>query len=179
MKEDYSYEKIFTFAFFILLGLLVGFISSKIFLFTSYWFYFEMLGVSIGFLIGLMKLKLSFFESFEAIVFGFLPWMTFIFLFDSIKNSSIFSFLAFWVSLILFFLFFLTDSYYKSFSWYKSGRVGFSGLFIASLFFLIRSIVSLFFPNVISLSGPFEVYISGTFAFIFFLLLLRLSKSQK
>ena len=178
LKEDYSYEKIFNLGILILIGLLIGFLVSKKFL-PSYWFFIEIIGILIGFTVGIIKLKLSFFESFEALVIGLLPWLTLFFLSDSIKNSNLSSFLAFWVSLICIFVFFLVDSYYRGFSWYKSGRVGFSGLFIAGIFFLIRALISLFFPNVVSLSGAFEIYISGTLAFTFFLLLFNLSRSQK
>lgn len=176
LKEDYPYEKIFNFAALILGGLLIGFLVSKIIL-PNYWFFIEIIGVAVGFIIGVIRLKLKFFEPFESLVIGFLPMLTLYFLSDSIKNSSLGSFLAFWVSIICIALFFLIDSYYRGFSWYKSGRVGFSGLFIAGLFFLIRSLSSLAFPNVISLSGNFEAYISGTIAFIFFLLLYNLSRN--
>lgn len=178
LKEDYSFEKIFNFGALILIGLLVGFLVSKKIL-PSYWFFIELIGIAIGFTIGILKLKLKFYESFESVIIGLFPLLTLFFLTDSIKNSSLYSFLAFWLSLICIFLFFLVDSYYRSFSWYKSGRVGFSGLLIAGVFFLIRSLISLFFPNVISLSGAFEIYISGTVAFAFFLLLFNLSRSQK
>ena len=177
LKEDYSYERIFNLATLILIGLLVGFLISKKVL-PEFWFFLELIGVGIGFVIGVIKFKLNFFETFEGVVIGFLPLLTLFFLSDSIKNSSLSSFLAFWLSLICIFLFFLVDTYYRSFSWYKSGRVGFSGVFIAGLFFLIRALISIFFPDVISLSGNFEGYISGTLAFILFLLLFNLSRSE-
>lgn len=178
LKEDYSYEKIFNLAFMILLGLSLGFLISKKVL-PEFWFFWEMIGIGTGFTLGVIKFKLKFFETFEATVISLLPILTFFFLSDSIKNSSLSSFLAFWLNLICVFVFFLVDTYYRSFSWYKSGRVGFSGVFVAGLFFLIRALISLFFPNVISLSGVFEIYISGTLAFILFLLLFNLSRSQK
>lgn len=178
LKEDYSYEKIFNFGALILGGVLVGFLVSKKAL-PNYWFFIEIIGAAIGFTIGIIKLKLKFYESFEAVILGLLPIITLFFLSDSIKNLSLSSFLVFWLSLICIFLFFLVDAYYRGFSWYKSGRVGFSGLLIAGTFFLIRSLISLFFPNAISFSGTFETYISGTVAFALFLLLFNLSRRQK
>jgi hypothetical protein len=178
LKEDYSYEKIFSLATLILTCLLVGFLISKKIL-PEFWFFLELIGVGIGFTIGILKYKLKFFETFEGVIIGLLPIVTLFFLSDSIKNSSLSSFLAFWLSLICIFLFFLVNTYYRSFPWYKSGRVGFSGVFIAGLFFLIRALISLFFPDVISLSGNFEGLISGTLAFILFLLLFNLSRSEK
>src|SRR3989339_632177 len=121
LKEDYSYERIFNLATLILIGLLVGFLISKKVL-PEFCFFLELIGVGIGFVIGVIKFKLNFFETFEGVVIGFLPLLTLFFLSDSIKNSSLSSFLAFWLSLICIFLFFLVDTYYRSFSWYKSGR---------------------------------------------------------
>ena len=170
LKEDYSYEKIFNFAVLILTGLLIGFLVSKKIL-PSYWFFIEIIGIAIGFTIGVIKLKFKFIEAFDGVVIGLLPWVTLFFLSDSIKNSALSSFLAFWVSLTCIFLFFLTESHYR--------RVGFSAVFIAGLFFLIRALISLFSLEAISFSGNLESYISGTVAFGFFLLLYKLSRNKK
>lgn len=178
LKDDYQYEKIFNLAFIVLFGLILGFLISKYFL-KDYWFWTCLLGILLGFSIGLKKQKMKFFESFEGLVIGSISWISLLFLTDSINNSSLSSFIAFWMTLVCVFIFFFAASHYRSFTWYKSGRVGFSGVTTALVFFIFRTIASLFFKNVISLSGKFEIYLSSSVALILFLILYSLSKSKE
>lgn len=178
LKEDYHYEKIFNLGFLILPFYLVGLLITS-YILKDFWFWIILVCISLGFIIIIKKQKMKFFEVFEAIVIGLLPWISIIFLSDSIDNSSLSSFLAFWMSLVCILLFFFLKSYYRNFTWYKSGMVGFAGLSTAAIFFLIRAISSLFFNNVISFAGKFEVYLSLTVAFFLFLLLYKLSRSNE
>lgn len=178
LKDDYQYEKIFNLAFFILFGFALGSIASK-YVFSGYWFWMDLIGILLGFIIGTKKQKMKFFESFEGLVIGLLPWVSLIFLSDSIKNSSLTSFLAFWVTLICIFIFFFVASHYRSFTWYKSGRVGFAGTLTALLFFIFRIIASIFSKSVVSLSGSLEIYISSSIVLILFLLIYSLSRATE
>lgn len=175
LKEDYHFEKTFTLAIYTLGGLLISFFVARQF-FPDYWFWVEVVGIMVGFGIGVVRQKIRLYESFEGILIGFLIWLSLIFMADSIANTSLTSFLAFWVSLFCVILFFFLDAHYRRFSWYKSGRVGFSGLVTVGIFFLARSMVALFNITVISLVGSLEGILSGVLSFISFLLLFNLSR---
>ena len=175
LKEDYQYERIFNLAFTTLLGFGIGAITSR-YILQNYWFWLDLLGILLGFIVGIKRQKIKFFESFEGLVIGLLPWTSLIFLSDSIKNFSLSSFLAFWVTLICVVIFFFIASHYRSFTWYKSGRVGFAGTLTALLFFIFRLIATIFFKNVISLAGKLDIYISASVVLILFLLLYSLSR---
>lgn len=177
LKEDYTHELIFTTGFFVLAGLFLGnFVSSRFF--PTWWFWTSFLGAFTGIFVGILRFKLRIFETLEAGIIGLIPWVGLILLQDSIENSSLVSFLAFIVVLGLIVLFFFFDAHYKKFTWYKSGRVGFSGLATLGLFFLVRSAIAPISPNVLSFVGKYEAIISGILAFVFFLLVFNLSRRQ-
>jgi len=184
LRDDYSYEKIFNLGFLIVFGFVLGLISSKIFNFSYYLakdfsFWIILFGVTSGFIFGILKQKMNFFDSFEGFVVGNLSWVGLIFISDAVSKSSLSSFLAFWMSLICIFLFFFLNTVYKNFTWYKSGRVGFSGIFTALVFFLIRIITTFIFPDMISLAGKLEIYLSGSAALLFIVLLYNLSRKEE
>jgi len=178
LKEDYPAEKIFNSGFLILLGIFLGMAISKIFP-NVYWFWIIIFMILIFEAINVYKLKIKFFESFDALVISLLPWLSFFYLSLSIKTSNLLSFLAFWISLLLIFLFFLFNNFYRTFNWYKSGKVGFSGVAVIGIFFGIRCISSIFISNLVSFAGTLEPFISGTFFVCTFLLLFRLSRIEK
>jgi hypothetical protein len=175
LKDDYVSEIIFSAATLILMGFLVGFLVGLRFL-PSWIFWTEFTGILVGLAIAALKYKLRVYESFEAVVISLLPWLSIYFLHDSVDNSSLVSFIAFGVILALIGAYYLFDLKYKNFSWYRSGRVGFSGLATAGLFFLIRSAVAIFWPSVLSFSGTIEPVISGAFAFVAFVLIFNLGR---
>jgi len=72
-------------------------------------------------------------------------------------------------------LFYFLETKYKKISWYRSGRVGFSGLTTAAIFFLLRAAISPFYPNLLTFSGSFEYLFSGLVAFILFFLVYNLA----
>lgn len=178
LKDDYHYEKIFNLSFIVLFGLIIGLIISK-FILPQFWFWISLTTVMLGFTAFIVSTKIRFYESFEGLVLSFLPWISFIFLHDAVVNSSLSSFLAFWITLICLFVFFFCDSQYRGFTWYKSGRVGFAGLVTAGLFFTLRLLMSIYFKDVISLVDNLEVYFSATVAFTIFLLLYNLSRTKE
>lgn len=178
LKDDYQYEKIFNLAFLVLFGYLIGYFTSR-YLDQNFWFWIQLAGIMLGFMFGIKRLKMKFFETFEALVIGTLPWVSIVFLSDSINKSSLSSFLAFWITSICIFIFFFVSARYRTFTWYKSGRVGFAGLVALQLFFVFRLVASIFFQNVISLAGKFEVYLSASVLLIVFLLIYSLSRSDE
>lgn len=166
LKEDYSYERVFNFGMITIFLLIIGSFLSNYFV-ANFWFWVEILALAIAIAISFFKLYFKFYETFDSLVIGLLAWQSFYFLVKAIVNLQLFSFLIFWISVACFFLFWFFEAKYKSFSWYKSGKKGFSGLLTASIFFLARA--GLYYQNLL------EVVLSIAFAFVFFLLLYKLS----
>lgn len=175
LKDDYHYEKIFNLVSFVLAGILIGFISLK-FLPSVYWFWVYLIAIIASFTVGIIKLKIRFFESLDSLVISLLPYFGLYLLSQSIKNYSLSSFIGFWIVTVFVFLYFFVDANYRKFTWYKSGRVGFSGLLVAGLFFVARSVLSVFFVDGPTIIGQLDIYISASFSFVSFLLLFNLSK---
>lgn len=177
LKEDYDSESIFTFAVFIVAGIgIFSFASQKIL--PQWWFWANCLGAALGFILGRLKFKFRFFESLEATTIGLLPWLSFIFLQDAISSTNLPSLIAFIVLLLVIAFYAFLDAHYKKFTWYKSGKVGFSGLTTLGVLFLIRTAVAAGFPSMLSFLGPIDSIISGVIAFTSFLLVFNLSRQQ-
>lgn len=175
LKEDYSSEMIFGASFLVLTGLALGLIVSRFFA-SRLWFWTGLLGVGLGTAVGILKFRLRIFEVIEALAFSLLPWVGLTFVSDSISHASLSSFIGFVVCAALLALFAYFDRHYKNFSWYASGRVGFSGLTILGIFFSLRALVAIFFPFVLSFVGKYEALISGIAAFSFYFLVLNLAR---
>lgn len=178
LKEDYSSEIIFSSIFIVYISFAASYFVAKYFL-PNFYFWVEVLGVGLGISLAIFRSKIRFFETLEALVLSALPVLSLYFLMDSVKNSSFFSFIAFIVILILVFVFYFVDTHYKSFTWYKSGKVGLSGLLTLFLFFLIRGTIAIFFPSVLSFSGDAEAYISGAMSFGTLALILILRREKR
>lgn len=177
LREDYSGTQIFTTAFYILIGIVLGLIVSSKF-FPLWWFWVSLTGVLLGLVLGILRYKLRFFEVFEATLMAFLPWLFLVFLSDSISKSSPISLIISALVLGLGGVFYYLDSQYKGFVWYRSGRIGFAGITTAGLFFLIRMALATFFSFVLSFSGKSDIFLSGICAFILFLLIYHLARSE-
>lgn len=176
LNEDYPSSQIFTTAFYVLAGILLGYgVSLKVS--RESWFWIELVGIILGFGVGILRYKFRFFEVLEALTLGLLPWLGLFFLRDSIDSSSLPSFLSFFAVTCLITLFAFLDSHYKNLSWYRSGRIGFSGLTTLGTLFLLRATFASFFPFVISFVGKYEVVLSGVAAFVFFLATFNLARS--
>ncbi|MGB6881761.1 MAG: hypothetical protein WBD86_00440 [Microgenomates group bacterium] len=177
LKEDYASKNVFTAAFYILIPIgLAGFLSAKFF--PAWWFWADLLGISLGFTVGVIKFKFRFFENLEAAVIAILPWLSFVFLQDSILTSSLSSLIGFVVIVATIVLYTFLDAHYKKFTWYKSGKVGFAGLTTLGVFFLIRAAVAASFPFVLSFLGPIDSIISGMISFLAFLLVFNLARQR-
>lgn len=170
LKEDYSSENIFSLCFVTASGLMLGYFAAKLFA-PQYWFWMEILGILLGYIFLLIKIRLKFYETFEALFIAFLTWFGIYWLMTS--------FLATLLVVCFIVLFYLLDANYKNFTWYKSGRIGFSGLVTAGLFFLTRGAVASLFPFVLSFSGKVDVFLSGITSFVMFLLVYNLSRNEK
>lgn len=177
LRDDYSSDIIFQVSTTVLLGNALGLVVAKIFL-PSYFFWLSMLGILIGFLLMFFKFKLRLFETLEAIILAGLPMISLMFFKDSVTNSSLYSFLGFVGTLVLIFISYWLDLNYKSFNWYKSGRIGFAGLLSGAVFFMIRSIVAGFGISVVSFTGTIDIVLSGSVFLILVGLLVYLGRSK-
>lgn len=166
LKDDYHYEKIFNLSF-ILLGCAIVFWLISGYVEESYRFIFIFFGSFIVFTFGLIKQKMNFYESFEGFVISFLAWYAVFTLQITISQSSLSSFLSFWMTLISIFIFYVSKTYYRSFSWYKSGKVGFAG--IVSLIFFILSKVPFYW-------GTNAIYLLISASLLLVLVLYNLSR---
>ena len=175
LKEDYPAENVFTLCFVTALGLLSGYLVARQFA-PAFWFWMEILGVLIGFIVIVLKIKLKVYETLEALVIGYLYWFGIYWAYLFIKTPSIITLLAALLAICFIILFYLLNKSYRNFSWYKSGRIGFSGLTTAGFFFLTRGAIASFFPFMLSFSGKSEAVLSGAVSFIIFLLVYNLSR---
>ena len=80
---------------------------------------------------------------------------------------------AFFIALFLFF-----NIHYRRFTWYKSGKIGFTGLTVAGLFFLTRSLVAMSDLDVLSFAKDMEVVVSGVVSFACFIAVYNLSRKS-
>lgn len=175
LKEDYISSHIFSTSFYVIFLVLITILLSHFFI-PSYWFWLVFLAFLLGIVLGKWRFDMRFYETYEAGVISILPWLSFIFLLDAMKTTSWYSFCGFLFIWALVLLYVFLNLNYKSFSWYRSGKVGFCGLAITFVFFLARIPVAIFFPFVLSLSGSFEILLSGLFSFLSILLLFILSR---
>ena len=177
LREDYASEIIFSSAFTTYLLIFIAWAVSLRFA-PGWFFWLEFLGLLLGVILSVFRFRIRFYESLESFVFSVLPMYSFMFLSDSVARSSLISFMGFVVILAFIFLFYYFESHYKSFSWYKSGKIGFAGLATLGVFFLTRAGIAIFFTSVLSFTGKFEVYISGVFAFLSFLMIFNLGRKE-
>lgn len=175
LKEDYISNMIFTTSFYILVGVALASLLS-FYIVPAWWFWVNILGIAAGLTLGIVRYRLKVFETIDALVPGMFFWLSMHFLRNAISVSDIASLIAFAALMILIVLFFVLDNQYKKFAWYKSGRIGFSGLTVLGAFFLARAIVAASFPNVLSFVGKADIIISSIMAFFSFLSVYNLSR---
>jgi len=185
LVDDYKAEEIFSFGFVVLGFLIVGFLTgvflnglfpnSSVFSPSGLWFWTAFIFGVIGFIFGFYRFKLRFFEILEGAGIAFLFWFFAVSFAFSLETTNLKLLLFSTATGILIAFFFFIDSRYKSFNWYKSGKIGFSGLTILGLFFLFRAILALFDPTMISFIGKLDAIVDSVVAFVFFVTLFNLS----
>lgn len=178
LKEDYAGEIIFKAATFILLGIGIGWTLSDKF-FPAWFFWASIAGGLIGLSLAILKFRVKFYETLEALIISSLPWLGLTFLEDSVIHSSFSSFSAFSVILIMVFVSYYLDVRYKGFSWYRSGKIGFAGLAVAIIIFLVRSLIAIGKVPMLSFVGRSEAVISGVMALVSFILLFNLGRKKE
>ena len=128
--------------------------------------------------LAIFRFKLRIFEVVESGVLGSLSLLSLVYLYALLENGDILAGSGILICIALIILFIYFDKHYKYFTWYKSGRIGFSGLTILGLFFLIRAAVALFFSDMISFVSGYEAVLSGVLAFVSFLTVFNLAKAK-
>lgn len=176
LKEDYFPSLIFSTAFYMLAGAFLGFAASY-FLLKSFWFWALFSGICLGALLGMLRLHLKPYEIIEAGVSSLLPWLGLIFFSDAATTSSLTSFVGGVITFLLIALNVFLDRHYKNFTWYSSGRIGFSGLTTLAVFFLLRACLAIFAPSVLSFVKV-ETLISGFLAILLTLSVYKLSRQK-
>jgi hypothetical protein len=175
LKEDYIENQIFSVAFLTILGFVFAYLVSRMF-FLKWIFWLPFL-LSMGvLLVSGKKFGMRIFEVVDAAVIAYLSWFLFEGILYLIFLKNIQSLILTIINLILFLGFFLIDTQYKKIPWYRSGRTGFTGMFIMGLFFLIRAGVALVAPDMLIFLLEYDVFISGVVSFISFLMIFNLAK---
>lgn len=178
LKEDYVSEIIFKAALYILSGLSIAYFLSIRFI-PSWFIWTSLVGSILGLVLGIFTLRVKFYEALEAMIVSFLPWISLMFLGDSVVHSSLSSFLGFAGTLVIIFISYWLSDHYKDFTWYKSGKIGFAGLATLALIFLTRSTIAIFGIHVLSfVSLRYEAIISGALVFIISILIFNLGRNQ-
>lgn len=177
LKDDYTQNIIFTSGIYSLIGIGVFSIVSEYFL-PAWIFWFCIAGSIFGLSIGIIRYKMRFYETYEAWMAGILGFFYIIAFYNSLVFFSIFNILFALLVLVVLILFFVVDKHYKNFVWYKSGRVGFTGLFMSGISFLIVALIAIFFPSMVFFQGKVGAIISSVLSFTSFLLLFNLSRKH-
>lgn len=158
LREDYTKEQIFSTGFYIVLGVVGGFLISLVLKLPIISFWMIFVGFLLGLTLGTYRFKLKFYESLEAAALGMFFWGVFG------GNLPMLIFIP---------VFYFLSGSYKRFTWYKSGKVGIAGLGSLALYFLFRGVVAFFLnPGVLS----FDIIGAAVVAFILFLSIFNLGR---
>jgi len=128
-------------------------------------------------LIIIKRFKFRFFETVEASGIAMLFWSVSVFLSNFVANKTLTSALAVILPATLIAVYYLFEGKYRGFSWYKSGRAGFSGFITLGIFFFTRVVFALIEIPMISLVGRLDVLLSGVVSFLLFFGVYHLSES--
>lgn len=173
LKDDYFENQIFTTGLYCMFFVIVFLCTSKYFL-PSYEFWFALIGILVGLAVANFRYKMRFYECLEASVHAlFLPVIVALFSHGIVKRQAE-SFFAAAGVIALVGLYYFLRLHYKKISWYKSGRIGFAGISVLSVFFIARAVLAISFPHMISLSS-YDWVLSSIFAIISVLALLYLT----
>lgn len=188
LKEDYEKEKIFSSGLIMLIGMFLGLLTiylpakdsstNVIINPKGFWFWGSLLGFFLALLYSAKKLKIKPYEAIESLVPGIFIIASLYSLISYLltRDNHFLLFLA-----IIFFLgilFTFLKSKYKSFSWYKSGKIGLSGIFTLGAFFLIRVVLAIKLPQSFLVAGRVDLIPSAIISFLMFFLVYNLSESH-
>jgi hypothetical protein len=176
LKDDYIGNQIFSIWFLALIDFIFFYFLAKLF-FPKLIFWAPFLTSFALLLLTSKKNGMRTYESLEAAVISYLTWFLFfsVGLLYSLRNLQ--ALVLALTNLVAVVGFFVTDAHYKKITWYKSGRTGFTGLFIMGLFFLARAAIGLAAPDMLIFLLEYDVFISGVISFISFLMIFNLART--
>lgn len=122
------------------------------------WFWGGFLGFMIALVYASKKFRIKLNELFNGIVAS---WA--VILMISLIPVNIYYALF---MLLLLLIYNYLETHYRKFRWYRSGKIGFSGLFLFCLFFSFRAIVAIPFTDIIASVGKVDFIPSGIVAFL-------------
>jgi hypothetical protein len=166
LKDDYISSQIFSVSITVIFTFTGAVIISNYFKEYRFWILF--FALILGYIIGSYKNAIKIYDGYDSFVVSVLisGLLSSVILFYSASLPEIIFYISLAASLLVYFL---VHKQYKSFIWYRSGKRGFSGLFITGLFFLIRSAVSLVKPELTIMVTTYDIFISGLISFVSFL----------
>ncbi len=174
LKDDFPSDSIFQVSFLAIgLSLLLGFGAYRFY--PSWWFWASFVGLEIGVLISSSKNKMNKTEVYEASIIAIMPVYFTIYTYMSLYMRDWMILLLSLTTILAVISFKLFDKYYKKFTWYRSGRIGFAGFSSAGIFFVSRAIVAYLNPDMLSLLTV-EIYISILLAIVHFAYIIKLSR---
>lgn len=176
LREDYESKVIFSTAFLILLGVCLGVVLS--FSFNIYYWYWLIFTIALSTLVvSAILFKIKIFEALDGLVLALLPLQVAMFFVDFIEGMTIYGLVPLVFAFLLLPLYFVTSRYYKRILWYRSGKVGFTGLAVLGVNFSLRS-VAYFLGGVLSLTDINDLYLSLAVALLGFAGIIYLAKSN-
>lgn len=174
LKEDYSQDTIFDTVFSILGAFFLAIVFAR-FYFVDYWFWCGLSAAFAMMIIMIRKYRMKFFETLDALIIAFFPILLFFSIGKWLAGSAEYFFMAVIAALLIMFFFFI-DARYKKFLWYKSGKIGFSGLITASIFFVTVASIAILAPGMVFLSGLFDAGLAILLSLTCLYSLFKLSK---
>jgi hypothetical protein len=189
LREDYELSSVFSSGLAIILSSIFGSLlahlllspnlpQSPVFNPSQIWFWGAVLGFFLALSFSTVRFKLRFFETFDATVIGINCLLLTFFLANFILEAIWQNLFLVLLSLVLLVVYFILDSKYKKLSWYRSGKVGFSGLVTMGIYFLARSLIAINFADMLSLSGKIEIIVSAVVAFLLFFAVYNLAEQE-
>jgi len=166
LKDDYLPSQIFSLAFNVFLSAALGFYVWRYVGNLAFWV--VILSLLLGYIIGSIRSRIKIYDGLDGAVISILISVLFSsLLLFKFRSSQLVLFYGMIAAGII--IYSLVKKNYKSFVWYKSGRRGFSGLFVIGVFFLTRSIVSIVKPELTYYLYEYDIIISGLISFMSFL----------
>jgi hypothetical protein len=146
LKDDYLNYQIFNSYLLVVILIIIGNFIVKNYI-SNIIFWMDVTAVLIGVFYAFVKYRMRFIETSEAFLVSFLLYLN-VYYFDYMfimKDYRII--LISLVTLLSFATFFIFEKLYKSFTWYKSGKIGFSGYAAFFIFMVTRALFSYFFKD--------------------------------
>jgi hypothetical protein len=179
LKEDYESSLIFSTGFSMLIGIVAGlaltaFLGKPI---SQYGLWIAGVFATVAIAITARRFDLNLFEVLDATIWGSYFWVFIVSSTHAVHQKSPSSLLLAVLMVIAIILFVFLEENYKKFTWYKSGKKGFSSLVTLFLVVLSRIPIALSWPGTLTFIGKFDAIVSLVLAMsVLFVLYKRATK---